>query len=107
MSDTPSTSSVLNRESAPRLSQHLEELDAPLPTFDDLFMTPSNQPTRATSPTEGDFTQMLTSKEQEEADEVITKSLKSIRMLMKKKIIKEHKDSLIQKIKVISLSSPV
>ena len=44
-------------------------MDAPLPTFDDLFTTPSNQPTRATSPTEGDSTQMLTSKEQKEADE--------------------------------------
>ena len=39
-SDTPSTSSVLQRESAPRLPQHLEELDAPPPTFDDLFITP-------------------------------------------------------------------
>ena len=75
-SDTPSASSVLHRESASRLSQHLEDMDAPLPTFNDIYMTPSNRPTRATSPAEGNSPQMLNSREQEETEDVITKSLK-------------------------------
>ena len=71
-SDTPSTSSIFQAETAPRLLQHLEEFDVPPPYNDDFAKTPSN--TRATSPTTGDFTQMLNSREQEVTDEVITES---------------------------------